>query len=368
MSINIEMETKELKNLFFLSTLTVSKEKNNSLNNAIIEIKDNKLSITSKTPIIKSSQTIEIDSDNIEKIVINPNTIFNILKELSEDKTTIELDDKFLKIKNGNFKTKIKTINKNLYPIDEETGEKEKITSLDFNKLKHLIKSTIYCPDKNDISREFTGIFLEIEKNQLKATATDHFRLINVITNIENQEKTDKFLIENDGASLITKINFEETVDLYKTHNSLEIKKENKLIKSKLIKSKFPDYTEILYDENNNIIEINRKETLNAIKRVSVTNPDSKVELFINTNDNKLIITSINSEGEESTDSVEIIDKNSDNNIKINLYSKFIIDFLSQTEIKNIKVYYKNNEQPIMLKSQDDEYIYNYLMTPITTQ
>ncbi len=366
MSETIKISTQEFKKVMQTASLTSSKEKDNILSNALIEIKNSKITVVSKNSITKSKQIIEIENESIDKtILINPHTVFNIFKELKENETEMIIEDNLIKIKNGKFKTNIKTLNQELYPNEQQEEEMDKKTTLPFEKIKHLFKSTTPYPDKNDISREYTGVFIEIQNENLKASATDHFRLINIVTNIENSNTNISFIIENEGASLISKVEMEKDVEFLIGKNNIALKDNNKIIYSKTIEGKFPEYQAILLDENSNFITINRNGILSSIKRVSITNQKNEIELEIKPNQKTLIVSSQNQEGEESTDETQIINSNNENEIKIKLDSRFAMNFLSQITTENIELFYRSSEEPIMLKASENEYLYNYIMTPI---
>ncbi len=365
MSKTAKIRTQDFKKALQLAHLTSSKEKDNILSNALIKISNNKMEITSKNSITKSIQTIDMEESTIEEeiILLNPNTLFNIFKELKEETTELTIKENKISIKNGSFKTTIKIVNQELFPQDQ-ISDQEKITPLEFNKLKHLLKSTTQYPDKNDIAREYTGIFIEILEDSIKTSATDHFRLINVSTNSKNDNQS-SFIIENEGAQLLTKIELNDSIELFKTNNSILIKDNEKLIESKLINGTFPDYKSILLDDNSNIITIDRLNILSAIKRVSVTNNNNEIEFLINPKEKVLTVSSKNQEGEESIDTINIIESNSENEMNIKLDLRFAINFLSQITSSELELYYRSNEEPIMMKSKDNEYLYNYIMTPI---
>ncbi len=365
MSKIIELPTKKLKETLQLSSSTVSKEKNNILSNTLIEIENNKITVTAKNSITKSTQTIDIKPiDSRYSFLVNPTTLFNIVKELDKETTQIIPEEKVLKIINGNFTTNIKTMNKDLYPKEQES-EKEKLMQIDFNKLKHVTKIASAYPDKNDISREYTGVLIEIEKNNLKATATDHFRLINISTEIEEQNKQIKFIVENYGAMLISKTDMDQRVDIYKNEYTIELRDSKRSIESKIIKGEFPDYNGILLDENNNFITLKNSDFLNSIKRVSVTNENEEIELEIIPDEKIMTVFSKNREGEESIEKITIEEANTEEGIKIKLNSRFITNYLSQVSSENVYLFYRSSEEPIMMKSKDSGYIYNYIMTPI---
>lgn len=364
MSINIKAN--ELKKMLQISSLTTSKDKNNILSNCFINIEDSFLNIKSTDTIVTSIQTIKIDTDDNSKFLISPSKMLNIIKETPGNDITIDTKNNIMTIKSNNFKTSIKTLNTDLYPELEIEDNAELITSINYNTLKKLIKSAIYCPDKNDISREYTGVFTEIKQNSIETAATDRFRLSSTIYQTEETNKNElTAIIENEGASLITKLNIDNDIDIYRKKHSILLKTDDTNIEIKTIDGKFPDYKKILLDENSNFIELNKKDLLDSIKRVSILNPNN--EVILNINENKLIINSENEEGEKSNDIINILKATEKQLRSITLDSKFISEFLYQlpTEIDNILLYYKDEDKPIMLKTENDKMKYKYIIVPI---
>jgi len=370
MSINIK--TDELKKVLQISSLTTSKDKNNILNNCFINIKDSSLNIKSTDTIVTSIQTIKIDTDektdplNNSEFLISPSKMLNIIKETPGDDIIIDIKNSVMTIKSNSFKTSIKTLNTDLYPKLETEDSAKLITSINYNILKKLIKSAIYCPDKNDISREYTGVFIEIKQNSIETAATDRFRLASNLYQMKETNKNElTTIIENEGASLITKLNIDNNIDIYRKKHSILLKTDDSDIEIKTIDSKFPDYKKILLDENNNFIELNKKDLLNSIKRVSILNPNN--EVMLNINGDKLNISSENEEGEKSNDVINILKATEKQSKSIILNSKFISEFLYQlpTEIDNVLLYYKDEDKPIMFKTKNDKIKYKYIVVPI---
>ena len=231
--------------------------------------------------------------------------------------------------------------------------------------MKKLIKETIYCPDKNDIAREYTGIYLEIKDKTIKATATDHYRLINVSVENESEIETD-IIIENSGANLINKIPTEGVLEIYSGENEIYIKCKNTSISSKIIKGNFPDYNQILLDkETSNVIELDREELKEAVKRSSVLSENREISVNININDKELLVSSQNQEGEIAEDKIGFNTIKANDNLTIKLDSKFILDFINQITPKTVTLLYRTSEEPVMFEASEESFSYKYIMTPI---
>ncbi|WP_035586356.1 DNA polymerase III subunit beta [Hippea jasoniae] len=358
------ISTKILKEITTNCSLATLKQKDLPNSNILINFKENTIEAIGSNQTATIIETREIPSTQEVSILIDPNKLLNILKEIKDENIEIETDGKILSIKAGNFKTKIKVQQTEAFEVLNDENSEE-ITQIEPEKLKKLIKETIYCPDKNDISREYTGIFFELEKDKIKATATDHYRLINVSTPNQNQTEI-TFILENNGAQILNRINLNSKIKLLKSQNMVVFKTDTTKVISKTISGNFPDYNQILLKEDtSNVVEFDTVQLKDTIKRVSTLSQNREIIIDIQLNDSKTIIKSNNNEGEEAEDIVELKNIKAEENLIIKVDSKFVLDFLPQITSQNLLFLYRSSEEPIMFKTDEDHYSYNYIMTPI---
>ncbi len=359
------IETKKLKEAITNASYSTVKERESILYNVKLESETNTIKVKAQNNITSITQTIQTDSEETFSTIIDPVKMLNVLKEIKEEKLDLVKEEKTITIRSGKFKTTIKTLNSNLYPEMQEPKEKKEICQIEAEKLKKLIKETIYCPDKNDIAREYTGVYFEIEENTIKATATDHYRLINVKTMIDSNESV-SFIVENSGANLINRVPLKGELKLYLTDSELIIESEDIVITSKLIKGSFPDYNQILLSrETSNTIEINREGFKEAIKRGSVLSENREITVKVSLADKTIKLISQNQEGETAEDEIKFETINAESDLIIKLDSKFLLDFINQIRADSVVFMYKTSEEPIMLEAEENGYSYKYIMTPI---
>ena len=358
------INTQEFKNAITNASLSTIKDKDNILHNILIEQKGKTMEIRAQSNTTRLIERIETDDEQEFTFALDPQKVINILKEIKEEKIEIQPEDKTILIKSGNFKTTIKTQSAQLFPTLEER-EKIKLCEVDSEKIKKLIKQTIYCPDKNDIAREYTGIYIELGENSIKATATDHYRLINVKSQLEVEEPRD-FILENSGANLINRIPLKGKLKLYYTDDEITLKGDNIEISSKLIRGTFPDYNQILLNrETSSVIEVDRERLREAVKRSSVISENREITVKIEQENSTITITSVNTEGEEAQDMLSFKPLDLKNNLIIKLDAKFILDFLNQVVSDSVVFIYRTSEEPVMFEAEEEDYSYKYITTPI---
>ncbi len=359
----LTVPTGEFLEALNISNLTTAKEKDSILSNALVKVSKNGLIVESRNNILHSKRKIEAETEEEGKFMIEPGRLITIFKELKEDLTILSTNENTLTIKNGSFKTTIKVKKADNYP-EYEDGEANPICNAEFSSLKQILKIASAYPDKNDTSKEYTGILLEFEGDKISAAATDHFRLINIVTPIEC-EKTGSFILESAMASVLLKINMEKNVKISAGEGFISVEDSKCSITSRLIKGEFPSYRSLLFSDDDNSIEVDRADMLSCIRRVSVISSGNDVYVEIIPEENRVMFVSINQEGEESEDFIEILNSGSASRIRMKLNYRFLTHFLSQITTETVRILYRSSEEPIMLKATDDRFTYNHLMAQI---
>ncbi len=358
------INTQEFKNAILNASLSTTKDRDNILHNILIEQKGRIMEIRAQSNTTKLINRIETEEEQEFSFALDPQKLINILKEVKEDKIELEPEEKTITIKSGSFKTTIKMQSSQLFPQFEEK-DKIELCEVEAEKIKKLIKQTIYCPDKNDIAREYTGVYIEIGEDSIKATATDHYRLINVKSELKAVEPKE-FILENSGANLINRVPLQGNLKLYYSDDEITLKGENIEVSSKLIKGTFPDYNQILLNrETSSVIEVEKDRLKEATKRSSVISENREITVKIDPEKNLITLVGVNSEGEEAQDSLNFKAVDLKSGLVIKLDAKFILDFLNQVDAESVVFIFRTSEEPVMFEAEEEGYSYKYITTPI---
>ena len=123
-------------------------------------------------------------------------------------------------------------------------------------------------------------------------------------------------------------------IEISKNHMSLSYK--NTTIFSRIIKDSYPDYEKVIPLDNNKTFTTNKRELINAIKRVSIFSNRSTKQITLEIGNQKTTISTEDSE--QAAKGAETITSqfNNTENLKIGFNSMFILDALNS--IKNEKI------------------------------
>jgi DNA polymerase-3 subunit beta len=355
--------------------------------NLSLPILSNVLLKTNKNFLILSATNLEIgiicwNLSKIEKrgeITVPANLFSNYLNFLPNREILLETKDNILYVECENYKTEIKGLSSEEFPIIPKIENEE--FSLQINSFPFCqgLSQVIDIVSFSQTRPELSGIYFSLQKNLLKLVATDGFRLAEkklfFEKTIENlPEKEYSLILPQKMAREIINIFSEKNqkIKIYFSPNQIlfegffsEINHPKIHLISRLIEGEYPKYQEIIPREYQTEVILSKDNFLNQIKTAS---------LFCGKiNEVKLIVDPIKKGIEIFSQSPEIGQNRSflpteikGKNLEISFNYRFLMDGL--LNIKSSEVIFKINqeEKPSLLKPVDDE-SYFYLIMPIRT-
>lgn len=230
--------------------------------------------------------------------------------------------------------------------------------------LKELIRQTIFSIAPNDSNKMMTGELFEINENELKVVSLDGHRIS--IRNIELKSAygTKKVIVPGKTLIEVSKIlagGTEDFVDIFFTENHILFEFDRTLVVSRLIEGNYFRINQMLSNDYETKVTINKKEFLDCIDRAT---------LLVKEGDKRPIILNIAEDVMELKISSQIgsMDELIDitlegKNIKIGFNPKFLIDALRVIDDEMIDIYYMNPKAPCFIRDENQSYI--YLILPV---
>ena len=164
------------------------------------------------------------------------------------------------------------------FPDQREFNDEPKQVSADF--LRDTIKNTTYACSKDELKPTLNGVLFTFSSTSVTAVATDGHRLVKYITQQENNTTEtvlvpQKFLNIIGSGSINTK---KALLQLYSDYITIETEKIK--LSSRLISEKFPDYENVIPQDNDNETTVKSKDLLGAVKKVSLMSNKTTKFLF----------------------------------------------------------------------------------------
>lgn len=347
-----------------------------------LPILNNILIKTEKSFLNLSSTNLEIGIQwwtlaKVEKegaIVVPAKTISDFISFLNDGPIKLKAEDYYLVIESEKYKTKIKGLSSDEFPIIPQVLSQESL-NLNTRLFCEGLKQIIQIPAPSSARPEISGIFLSFQKNSVKMAATDSFRLgekkifLKEALPIHKEyscilpQRTAKEIInvfgEREGE---LKVLLSPNQILFESQMAETTHPEIQMV-SKLIEGEYPDYQTILPQKFATEIILDKNEFLNQLRAASIfASKINEIKLKTESKKGVIEISSQNPDlGEyHSTIFAQIRGKE----IEISFNFRFLIDGLLNIPSSEINFGLNSEEEAAVLRGEGDQ-SYLYLVMPI---
>ena len=297
-------------------------------------------------------------------IAIDAKIFSDIVRKLPDNEIVIETD--------SNYQTLI-TCEKAKFNISGRSGEdfsylpyieKDVPVVLSQFTLKEVIHQTIFSIADNDSNKLMTGELFEINENVLKVVSLDGHRIS--IRKIYLNQNYDMKKVVVPGKTLmeISKIlsgDVESEVNIFFTNNHVVFEFDRTVVVSRLIEGEYFRISQMLSNDYETKVKINKKEMLNCIDRATLlVKEGDKKPIIINIQDGFM---ELKIKSQLGTMDEEIMIEKEGKDLLIGFNPKFLIDALRVIDDEEVTLYFMNAKAPCFIKDERESYI--YLILPV---
>ncbi len=298
------------------------------------------------------------------KIAIDAKLFSEIIRKLPDSQVWIESDDS-LNVSIDCEKSSFKIAGR---PGDEFSYlpyiEKEHYISLSQFTLKEIIRQTIFSIAANENNKLMTGELFEVKDDFLRVISLDGHRISIRRVQLKDHYEDEKVIVPGKTLTEISKIlsgEADREVLIYFTANHILFEFDDTVVVSRLIEGQYFNVNQMLSNDYETRITLNKQELLDSIER-SV--------LLIRESDKKPIIITITDMGMEiaiqsaiGSLKEEILIHKEGKDITIGFNPKFLIDALRVIDDESVDLYMVNSKAPCFIRDGEGNYI--YLILPV---
>ena len=307
-----------------------------------------------------------IDGDIVEKgiIALDAKIFSEIVRKLPDNVITIETDKEL---------NTVITCEKSKFNIVGKSGEdfsylpemeRENSVVISQFTLKEVIRQTIFSIADNENNKMMTGELFEIKDNQLKVVSLDGHRIS--LRNIQLKDSYDYIKVVVPGKTLNKISNIltgeaDKDVVIYFTDKHILFEFDKTIVLSRLIEGDYFKIDQMLSNDYETKIKINKREFLNCIDRATLlVKEGEKKPIIMNVTDGNIELK-INSTIGSMNENIDISKEGKD--IMIGFNPKFLIDALKVIDDEEIDIYMVNPKAPCIIRDHESSYL--YLILPV---
>jgi DNA polymerase-3 subunit beta len=262
----------------------------------LLELKDNKLTITAADNEIRMETFVEVvDHEGEGSLAINAKNLLDPLRELPDQPLTFDINDETLEvyIYYHNGKYNFIGLKGEDYPQPKELKEDALSLNMDSQILLSGINRTIFATADDELRPVMNGIYFDISTENLIFVASDGHKLVRVASTDVKGDRSASFILPKKPANLLRSVLPREDgeVSLIFDDNHAVIKLSKYSMLCRFVEGRYPNYNSVIPVDNPNKVTLDRLNFLNAVKRVSVfSNPSSNL-VKMQLSEDKILIT-----------------------------------------------------------------------------
>lgn len=336
----------------------------NILECILIDATTNEIKFTGNDMELGIETIVEGEIIEKGKIAIDAKLFSEIVRKLPDNDITLTTDS------NNNA---LITCEKSKFNIAGKSGDdfsylpaiiKDKMITLSQFQLKEVINQTIFSIAINDNNKMMTGELFEVNEGTLKVVGLDGHRI--AIRNIKLEGRSDVVRVVIPGKTLqeISKIlnaDAESFVNIYFTNNHVLFEFDQTHVVSRLIEGDYFKISQMLSNDYETKVSINKKEFLDSIDRANLLIREGDKKPIIINILNGLLQVNVNSAIGALNEDIDIDKEGKD--IMIGFNPKFLMDALRVIDDENVTMYLVNHKSPCFIRDKEEKYI--YLILPV---
>ena len=334
------------------------------LSTVLLATKENELEISATDLEIGFQDSYPVEIIQPGSITISGKKLLDITRETDSKKIYIsEKENNWIYISDNNAHYNLSCLPADEFPVLTEPEDTVMI-EIDSSMLTEMINKTIHSITMEEAGFNLSGVFMErinrSGEDFLRMVATDGHRLSLMdkrAPEIQKIEMKQGVMIPKKGLVELNKLALENGNILFGLkQNNLVAKKGKALIVIRLLDAKFPDYKNVIpvkEKDEENIVTINRKPLLEAMRRMMIIRSDQYHGVKLNIEGDYLEIVSINPDLGNAEEKVEIQYKGKP--IEMGFNPRYFIDALQPMDSDIIFLDIKDQTSPCLITGEQDD-------------
>ena len=199
--------------------------------------------------------------------------ILNAVKELAEQPLTFEVDDNSNGIKivyqNGSYSIMGQSADE--YPNMQQINDGYTETQISASALANNIQRTLFATANDELRMVMNGIYFDLKEDCLNLVASDGHKMVRNMLFECKASVPASFILPKKPAGLLRSVlsTDDETPGTIKfNNNNAEITFPDGLLSCRLIEGRYPNYASVIPTDNPNIVTVDRKALISALRRV----------------------------------------------------------------------------------------------------
>ena len=243
------------------------------LDSFLFDVRNGQLKLTASDSENVMTTVMTLDEHDGEGSFAVPNrTILDAVKELPEQPLTFDVDTSNLTIKvlyqNGMYSFTAQHADE--YPRTQPMPDGATVVTIDSAVLNDNISRSLFATAQDELRPVMNGIYFDLTADSLAIVASDGHKLVRNKNFTIKSDTPAAFILPKKPATLLKNILSKDGGDVvikFDERNA-EIQYAGGILSCRLIEGRYPNYNSVIPQNNPNLLTIDRRTLLGALRRV----------------------------------------------------------------------------------------------------
>lgn len=242
----------------------------------------------------------------------------------------------------------------------------ENLLQLDGDFIKKTLDKVVFLVPQSNANPALNGLFIELDKDGMKMTATDGHRLAQVSSNKYILEDSQTWLLPKRGVLELKKLvdAADGTIFLGICNSQVVFSSESFNFFCTVLADPFPEYKHILNKNSFMPATIERSHFIKTLRRSSTLLSGQFIATQFTFSPTKLLVSMQNKEVGQLDEELPINGFNSEMNLRF--YAPYLLSGVQALDDEKISFFIKEKSKPIIFESTAENYSVKYLIMPVS--
>ncbi|MGD1892490.1 MAG: DNA polymerase III subunit beta [Cyclobacteriaceae bacterium] len=314
------------------------------LENFLCEIQHGTLKITASDLQTTIMTELDVDAQESGSIAVPAKILIETLRNLPEQPVTFTIDEASYNIEihseNGHYR--LSGENATDFPKVPAVEDGNTI-EVPADVLAHAVSNTLFATSADELRPAMTGVYVNLNGQGSTFVATDGHRLVRYRrTDVSGGEGKSSIIVPRKALNLLKTVLPSENTTVSMRYNASNAffqfsgtSGSNVQMVCRLIDERYPDYENVIPQDNENQMVINRQDFLSSLKRIAIYANKTTHQVRLKLDGNKLHISAEDLDFSNEANETLVCDHQGED-LEIGFNARFLIEMLNNIESEEV--------------------------------
>jgi DNA polymerase III subunit beta len=289
------------------------------------------------------------------KATIQGKVFFELVRSLAAETVDLTASESRVEVRSGHFSSKLASLDPADFPTLPQVPEGQGF-AVPLQLLQKIIDRTVFAVSSEEGHFQYNAALLVLAAAQAEMVATDGHRLAYVkTTKIGGIPPFEQQLLPRKVLAQLRRLagGENETVYLGRGENHLAFRIGERMLLSRLLESRFPQYERVLVRDNPHRLRLRRQEFTAALRRVALLASERTHGVQLQLDTDTVGMSSVGFDIGSGEEQVECEYRGTAMKVFVN--AQYMIDFFNAVSTEWVEMRVRDADGPIVLMPVDDD-------------